>query len=49
MGSPRKSGNSYRITKRIEEKMEELDPSLEFTYLFLKDCHLELCQGWVCV
>lgn len=45
MGSPRKSGNSYRITKRIEEKMKELDPSLEFVYLFLRDSHLELCQG----
>jgi multimeric flavodoxin WrbA len=45
MGSPRKSGNSHKIAKRIEEKMKELDPSLEFVYLFLRDSHLELCQG----
>lgn len=44
-GSPRKFGNSYRITKRIEERMKESDPNLEFNYLFLRDSHLELCQG----
>ena len=32
-------------TKCIEEKMKELDPILEFAYQFLKDKHLELCQG----
>jgi multimeric flavodoxin WrbA len=45
MGSPRKSGNSHQITKRIEERMKELDPSLGFSYLFLMDSHLELCRG----
>jgi multimeric flavodoxin WrbA len=45
MGSPRKFGNSYKIVKRIEERMKESDPNLEFNYLFLRYSHLELCQG----
>jgi len=49
MGSPRKMGNSYKIVKRIEEKIRTLG-SIEFSYLFLRDAHLELCRGcWSCL
>jgi len=44
MGSPRNKGNSYRITKRIEEKMKSRG-DVEFDYLFLRDAHLEPCRG----
>ena len=44
-GSPGKFGNSYKIVKRIEERLKEIGPDQEFDYLFLRDCHLELCQG----
>jgi multimeric flavodoxin WrbA len=43
IGSPRK-GNSYRITRQIEEKLYELG-MIKFDYLFLKDAHLEPCRG----
>ena len=44
IGSPRKTGNSYKVTKRLEEKMKELG-DVEFDYLFLQDAHLEPCRG----
>jgi len=48
IGSPRKMGNSYKIVKRIEERMRTLG-DIEFNYLFLRDAHLELCRGcWSC-
>jgi multimeric flavodoxin WrbA len=43
MGSPRK-GNSYNITKTIEEKMKSLG-SVDFEYLFLKDVEVSKCSG----
>lgn len=49
MGSPRAKGNTYRIVSRIEERMKALG-DVEFTYLFLKEAHLELCRGcWQCL
>ncbi|VVB62492.1 Uncharacterised protein [uncultured archaeon] len=49
IGSPRKMGNSYKIVKRIEERMITLG-DVEFNYLFLRDAHLELCRGcWSCL
>ena len=49
IGSPRKMGNSYKIVKRIEERMRTLG-DVEFNYLFLRDAHLELCRGcWSCL
>lgn len=49
MGSPRAKGNTYKMVSRIEERMKALG-DVEFTYLFLKDVHLELCKGcWQCL
>ena len=44
IGSPRKKGNSYKVTKRLEEKMKELG-KIEFSYLFLKDANIKHCRG----
>jgi len=44
IGSPRKKGNSYKVTKRIEERMKELG-DVEFEYLFLKDVNFKPCRG----
>ena len=44
IGSPQKKGNSYKVTKQLEEKMKELG-EIEFSYLFLKDANLEPCRG----
>jgi len=35
VGSSRGKGNTYKITKQLEEKIEELG-DVEFNYLFLK-------------
>jgi multimeric flavodoxin WrbA len=43
IGSPRK-GNSYRIARRVEEKMKTLG-AVEFDYVFLKDANLQPCRG----
>lgn len=49
IGSPRKKGNTYKAVAQIEEAMLALG-GVEFSYLFLKDAHLELCQGcWQCL
>ena len=44
IGSPQRKGNSYKVTKSIEEKMKEMG-EVEFDYLFLRDAHLEQCRG----
>jgi multimeric flavodoxin WrbA len=44
MGSPRKKGNTYKITKKLEEKMKQMG-NVEFEYLFLKDVNLHPCTG----
>ncbi len=44
MGSPRKNGNSYRITSQIEQCLKKLG-EVEFEYLFLADMKLEMCRG----
>lgn len=51
IGSPKK-GNSYKITKRVEDSLRSYAEQegvgkvdLEFDYLFLKDAGLELCRG----
>ena len=49
MGSPRKKGNTYKITKKVEEQMKDLG-NVEFEYLFLKDTNLQPCRGcFVCI
>lgn len=49
IGSPRKKGNTYKAVTQIEERMKALG-DVEFSYLFLKDAHLEQCLGcWQCL
>ena len=47
-GSPRPKGNTYKITKLIEEKMATIG-DLEFEYLVLKKLNLKYCQGLISV
>lgn len=44
IGSPRKTGNTYQVTKKVEERMKQLG-DVEFEYVFLKDARLESCLG----
>jgi multimeric flavodoxin WrbA len=44
MGSPRKKGNTYKLTRRVEECMKQLG-NVEFEYIFLKDLDLKICRG----
>jgi len=44
MGSPRKSGNTYQVTRQVEERMKQLG-AVEFEYVFLKDLDLRPCLG----
>ena len=44
MGSPRKNGNTYLLTRRVEEKMKQLG-DMDFEYVFLKDLDLRPCLG----
>jgi multimeric flavodoxin WrbA len=44
MGSPRKIGNTYKMTKMVEESMKSLG-EVDFEYIFLKDEGLKMCTG----
>ena len=44
MGSPRKKGNTYKVTRKVEESMKKLG-NIEFEYVFLKDLDLKSCLG----
>jgi multimeric flavodoxin WrbA len=44
MGSPRKMGNTYKVTKMVEERMKALG-DVEFEYVFLRDLNLGMCRG----
>jgi multimeric flavodoxin WrbA len=44
MGSPRKMGNTYNVTKLVEDQMKLLS-NIEFEYIFLKDMDLGICHG----
>lgn len=44
IGSPKGKGNSYKVTKEVEEKMNSMD-DVTFEYLFLKDVDLQMCRG----
>ena len=43
-GSPRRRGNTFKITKLVEEKMAALG-DMNFEYLALKDLNLAHCRG----
>lgn len=44
IGSPRKQGNTYKVTKLVEERMQATG-GVEFEYVFLKDLDLGMCRG----
>ncbi|AEG19177.1 flavodoxin family protein [Methanobacterium paludis] len=44
IGSPKGKGNSYKVTKEVEEKMNGME-DVTFEYLFLKDVDLQMCRG----
>jgi len=44
MGSPRKTGNSFHLTQRVENSMKELG-DIDFEQLFLVDADLKPCRG----
>lgn len=44
MGSPRKKGNTYQLTRKFEERMKQFG-DVEFDYVFLKDMDLKTCLG----
>ena len=49
MGSPRKKGNTYKLTRKLEEEMKALG-KVEFEYLFLQDVNIKPCKGcFVCI
>jgi len=49
IGSSRSKGNTYKVTKQLEEKIKKLG-EVEFNYLFLKEANLKLCRGcFTCV
>jgi len=49
VGSSRGKGNTYKVTKQLEEKIKKLG-DVEFNYLFLKEANLKPCRGcFTCV
>lgn len=44
MGSPRKKGNTYKFTRKVEEGIKQFG-DVEFEYVFLKDLNLKTCLG----
>lgn len=49
VSSSRGKGNTYKVTKQLEEKIKKLG-DVEFNYLFLKETNLKLCRGcFTCV
>jgi multimeric flavodoxin WrbA len=45
LGSPRKNGNTIGIVRKIEKNVKEIDPNVEFNYIYLIDKNLKYCQG----
>jgi len=49
VGSSRGKGNTYKVTKQLEEKIKKIG-EVEFNYLFLKEANLKPCRGcFTCV
>lgn len=44
-GSPRTHGNTYKVIDMIEKEMKQLNPEIEFDWVFLSQEKLELCKG----
>ena len=45
IGSPRKTGNTYRVVEQVKERLLNYDKSIAFEYIFLKDYKLQPCTG----
>jgi multimeric flavodoxin WrbA len=45
IGSPRKTGNTYRVVEQIKEHLLKLDESIDFETIFLRDQNLQMCTG----
>lgn len=45
MGSPRKKGNTFKAVERVKNTLVNMDEKLDFEFLFLADCRLEMCKG----
>lgn len=45
IGSPKGKGNTYDITKRVEEETRGMDKDVEFEYILLKAANLQTCRG----
>jgi multimeric flavodoxin WrbA len=45
IGSPRKTGNTYRVVEQIKENLLKYNKSIDFEYLFLRDYDLLTCIG----
>ncbi|MFA5676281.1 MAG: NAD(P)H-dependent oxidoreductase [Christensenellales bacterium] len=45
IGSPRKTGNTYKAVARIERLLAGRDNTIDFEYLFLVDYNLKTCTG----
>ena len=45
MGSPRKKGNTFKTVERVKNILVNMDEKLDFEFLFLADCRLEMCKG----
>jgi multimeric flavodoxin WrbA len=45
IGSPKGKGNTYKITKKVEDSLNKLNDEIEFEYVFLKDINLLNCKG----
>lgn len=45
IGSPKGKGNTYDITKKVEEEIIRIDKDVEFEYLILKEANLQTCKG----
>lgn len=45
IGSPKGKGNTYSVTKKVEEEIKNFNKNVEFEYLVLKDTNFQTCRG----
>ncbi|VVB96504.1 Iron-sulfur flavoprotein [uncultured archaeon] len=45
IGSPRNNGETYKNVQKFELRLKKLDENIDFSYIFLKDAHIEQCKG----
>ena len=44
-GSPAGKGNTFKVCTMVEKEVKKLDENIEFDYIHLKDCNLQMCKG----